>query len=59
MGRWFVAANVPTYFEVDKCNCIEDYTWNEAKQCIDVAFSMQASRKEVHAGITHMVHAYL
>ena len=45
MGRWYVQAGIPTYFEREMINCIEDYTWNEAKGHIDVVFSMQANPK--------------
>ena len=36
MGRWFVVANIPTYFEVGATNLIEDYIWNEEEQFVQV-----------------------
>lgn len=39
MGRWFVVANIPTYFEVGATNLIEDYIWNEEEQFVQVRFS--------------------
>lgn len=43
MGRWFVVAGIPTYFEQDKMNSIEDYEWDEAKERINVVFRMQST----------------
>ena len=39
MGRWYVAANIPTYFEAGASNCVEDYIWNEEEQHIQVRFA--------------------
>jgi len=41
MGRWFVIAQIPTPFDRGASDSIEDYTWNEAEQRIEVAFSMK------------------
>lgn len=39
MGRWYVIANIPTIFEKGAFNAIENYTWNEKKNRIDVDFT--------------------
>ena len=39
MGRWFVIGVIPTYLEQGGTNCIEDYSWNEAEQCVGVKFT--------------------
>jgi lipocalin len=38
MGTWHVQANIPTFFDKDTINNVEEYTWNEAKQRVDVIF---------------------
>lgn len=38
MGRWYVAANIPTIIEVGASNCVESYKWDEANQMIKVFF---------------------
>ena len=38
MGRWYVLASIPTYFEIDIHNGIENYSWDESRQRIDVDF---------------------
>jgi len=38
MGDWHVLANIPTYFEVDACNCIEHYTYDNNRQVVRVRF---------------------
>jgi len=43
MGRWYVVAGIPTPLDRGAINSIEEYTWNAAKQHIDVSFRMQAS----------------
>mmetsp|Transcript_227 Transcript_227/g.274 ORF Transcript_227/g.274 Transcript_227/m.274 type:complete len:551 (-) Transcript_227:227-1879(-) len=43
MGRWYVQATIPTYFEVGMMNSIEEYSWNETNQSIDVNFRMQST----------------
>mmetsp|Transcript_8776 Transcript_8776/g.9293 ORF Transcript_8776/g.9293 Transcript_8776/m.9293 type:complete len:541 (+) Transcript_8776:51-1673(+) len=50
MGRWYVQGHIPTYFDQDTVNNIEDYTWNEEKQVIDIKFSY--SNPEVENNIT-------
>jgi apolipoprotein D and lipocalin family protein len=39
MGDWYVVAGRTTYFEKGAYNSLEQYTWNEAKQRIDINFS--------------------
>jgi len=43
MGRWYVVAAIPTMFDRGVVNEIEEYTWNEQKQRIDVHFTMQST----------------
>lgn len=38
MGRWYVLANVPTFLEKGTVNNIEEYTWDEARKVVQVAF---------------------
>ena len=38
MGRWYVLANIPLSVEVGASNCVENYTWNEQSESIDVLF---------------------
>mmetsp|Transcript_79915 Transcript_79915/g.258983 ORF Transcript_79915/g.258983 Transcript_79915/m.258983 type:complete len:637 (+) Transcript_79915:88-1998(+) len=45
MGRWFVAANIPTFADRDTVNNIEDYSYDEASKTIMVTFSY--SNKEM------------
>jgi apolipoprotein D and lipocalin family protein len=44
MGRWHVIANIPTPFEVGATHCIENYTWDETRKCIQVNFTYRAPR---------------
>jgi dehydrogenase/reductase SDR family protein 12 len=39
MGRWFVAASIPTFVEKDTDNSIEDYEWDAANNRVNVRFS--------------------
>jgi apolipoprotein D and lipocalin family protein len=39
MGRWYVIANIPTYFEKGAHNAVEIYTWNHEKNRIDIDFT--------------------
>lgn len=39
MGVWYVMAGRFTFVEKDVYNSVEKYTWNEAKQHIDIDFS--------------------
>ena len=39
MGRWYVAASIPTYFEKGATNCVEDYIWDEGEGRVQVRFS--------------------
>lgn len=39
MGRWYVQGHIPTVFDRDTVNNVEDYTWNEEKQRIEIKFS--------------------
>jgi len=38
MGRWYVAANIPTPFEIDNFNCTENYEWDEVNSLIKVKY---------------------
>lgn len=38
MGRWYVIASIPTMFETDAVNAIEDYSWNKEKKQVDIDF---------------------
>merc|ERR1719327_532030 len=38
MGRWYVVANIPTYFDRDTVNNTEDYTLDEANRRVQVSF---------------------
>lgn len=38
MGRWYVAANIPTFFEVGASNCVESYQWDDENKVIQVFF---------------------
>ena len=38
MGRWYVLANIPLSVEVGASNCVENYTWIEQSESIDVLF---------------------
>merc|ERR1712232_372508 len=39
MGRWYVVLNIPTYFDRDTVNNVEEYSYDEAAETIDVTFS--------------------
>jgi dehydrogenase/reductase SDR family protein 12 len=39
MGRWFVAASIPTFVEKDTQNAIEDYEWDAENGRVNVRFS--------------------
>lgn len=39
MGKWYVIANIPTFIEKDATHGIEEYTWNEKENRIDVMFT--------------------
>jgi apolipoprotein D and lipocalin family protein len=43
MGRWYVAAGIPTYFEKGMMNSIEDYRWDPVNQRVEVFFRMQSA----------------
>jgi dehydrogenase/reductase SDR family member 12 len=38
MGRWYVAANIPTFLEVGASNCVESYQWDNDNNIIQVFF---------------------
>lgn len=40
MGKWYVIANIPTVVEKGARNSIEEYSWNEKEDRIDVMFTM-------------------
>jgi len=42
MGKWYVVASQPTFLERGGVNAVEEYAWNEGRQCIDVTFTMQS-----------------
>jgi lipocalin len=48
MGNWIVHANIPTYFDVDSTDNVENYTWDEKNQIIRVRF-MQLPKGSNHA----------
>jgi dehydrogenase/reductase SDR family member 12 len=50
MGRWFVQAHIPTYFDQNTVNNIENYVWDEERQIIRISFSY--SNPEVVNGAT-------
>ncbi len=39
MGKWYVIANIPTFIEKGATHGIEEYTWNEKENRIDVMFT--------------------
>jgi dehydrogenase/reductase SDR family protein 12 len=39
MGRWYVVANIPTIFDRNTVNNIEEYTYDEARQGVNITFS--------------------
>jgi len=39
MGKWYVILNIPTYFDRDTGNNIEEYSYNEETQTIHVDFT--------------------
>jgi dehydrogenase/reductase SDR family protein 12 len=39
MGRWYVVYHIPTYFDRDTANNIEDYAFDEASGTIEVTFT--------------------
>lgn len=39
MGRWYVIGHIPTFLDRGTINNTEDYTWDEAKQQVNVKFS--------------------
>jgi apolipoprotein D and lipocalin family protein len=45
MGRWYVIANIPTFFEKGGINAVETYSWNEKEQRIDVLFQQEVEGK--------------
>jgi len=40
-GRWYVLAQLPTPLDKGARNSVEEYVWNEAKQRMEVNFTMQ------------------
>lgn len=43
MGRWYVQANIPTYFDKGTINNTEDYKWDEERQKVLVSFKYSAA----------------
>lgn len=46
MGDWYVIANIPTRFELGAVNAVENYTWNEKKEIVDVTFEYRADHPD-------------
>jgi lipocalin len=38
MGRWIVQGHIPTYFDQNTVNNIDEYTWDEENQVIRISF---------------------
>jgi len=57
MGRWFVLAQIPTPFDRGASDSVEDYSWNQVEQRIEVAFGMK--RRGSTAATTILQRAYL
>ncbi len=38
MGSWYVIANIPTFIDDGATNSMENYSWNESEQRIDIDF---------------------
>eukprot|EP00602_Paraphysomonas_sp_CaronLab_P000012 CAMPEP_0185026718 /NCGR_PEP_ID=MMETSP1103-20130426/11025_1 /TAXON_ID=36769 /ORGANISM="Paraphysomonas bandaiensis, Strain Caron Lab Isolate" /LENGTH=531 /DNA_ID=CAMNT_0027560385 /DNA_START=149 /DNA_END=1744 /DNA_ORIENTATION=- len=38
MGRWYVQAHIPTFFDKGTVNNTEDYVWDEERQLVQVSF---------------------
>lgn len=43
MGKWYVLANIPTYFELGTSNCVENYSWDDNDKVVRVNFQYHAS----------------
>lgn len=39
MGRWYVLGHIPTFLDRDTVNNMEEYTWNNETQSIEIVFS--------------------
>lgn len=50
MGRWIVQGHIPTYFDQNTVNNIEEYVWDDQKQIIRISFAY--SNPEVVNGVT-------
>ena len=46
MGKWYVIANIPTFIEKDATHGVEEYTWNEKENRIDVMFTQMKDGKK-------------
>jgi lipocalin len=46
MIGWRILAHIPTPFELEASNCIENYVYNEADKCVDVDFTFHLPNKE-------------
>lgn len=44
MGRWYVIAVKPTYFELGAVDPVETYVWSEEHQRIDIDFSFSPQK---------------
>jgi dehydrogenase/reductase SDR family member 12 len=38
MGRWYVHANIPTFFDKGTVNNVEEYEWDDVARCVKVLF---------------------
>ena len=47
MGRWYVKANIPTIFDKETINNVEDYKWDADKKVIDVSFSYKKDKSSL------------
>lgn len=43
MGRWYVQANIPTYFDKGTINNTEDYRWDEERKMVLVSFKYSSA----------------
>jgi lipocalin len=50
MGRWYVQANIPTSFDQDTINNIEEYVWDDDRKKVSVCFKYCNPLKHVKNG---------
>lgn len=46
MGKWYVIAAIPTFAEKGAHNAVENYSWNEEEQRIDVLYTQRTGSFE-------------